>query len=144
MRPELLLLGLGVVMIGWLRRQAEKNRQGHSDDQRGTWRAGSRHNGGGSSGTQSDATENADSVRFNDDPAGSGAGPDANSRDAFTGERLRQGSKLFQCLGCKSYYHEESVELLRRENSARCASCNSRDIVRDKIAEQSVADTNSS
>lgn len=144
MRPELLLLGLGVVLVGWLRKQAAKNTEGHSNDQRGTWRAGSSHRSAGSSSAQSETAGRAESVRFNDVPTSSGAGPDATSRDAFTGERLRPDTKIFQCIGCKSYYHEESVELLRRENAGRCASCNSRDIVRDKIAEQVIVDADAS
>lgn len=133
MRVELLLLGLGVLAVGWLRKQAEKDAEGRADDQRGTWRAGSRRSSNGS-----ESTNDSGSVRFNDRTATEG--PDGNGRDAFTGEPLRAAARIFQCVGCKSYYHEESVTLLRRENGGRCVSCKSREIVRDKIAEQSIAD----
>jgi len=141
MRVELILLGLGVLAVGWLRKQSEQNRQGRSDDARGTWRAGRRGSGGHS---QSENSEDAhdDSVRFRD---GASAGdPDADTRDAFTGERLRNGSRLFQCTDCKSYYHEESVDLLRRENSGKCVSCGKRAIVRDTIAEQAIKEAHHS
>jgi len=135
MRVELILLGLGVLAIGWLRKQSEQNREGRSDDARGTWRAGRR---GSSDQSRSEDAADAgdDSVRFRD---GASAGdPDGDTRDAFTGERLRNDSRLFQCTDCKSYYHEESVDLLRRENGGRCVSCGKRAIVRDTIAEQAI------
>lgn len=134
MRVELLLLGLGVVAVGWLRKQAEKNTEGQADDQRRTWRAGSRR-----SGTSSEPSSQTGSVRFTDDVTAQG--PDGDSRDAFTGEPLRSNVKIFQCVGCRSYYHEESVALLREQNAGCCVSCKGREIVRDKIAEQSIAES---
>lgn len=54
---------------------------------------------------------------------------------------MRSDAKIFQCVGCRSYYHEESVALLREQNAGRCVSCKGREIVRDKIAEQSIAES---
>lgn len=137
MRVELILLGLGVLAVTWLRRQSEQSRRGHEDEERGTWRSGGRGRRSHAQADETDpATGRSGSVRFSE--SGAADRPDQKTRDAFTGQRLRTGVRLFHCVDCKSYYHEESVDLLRRENGGRCASCSGRNIVRDTIAEQTV------
>ncbi|MGF6379804.1 hypothetical protein OKW31_002717 [Paraburkholderia atlantica] len=43
--------------------------------------------------------------------------------DALTGAALEIARGLFQCTTCKVFYHEDSIELLRAENSGRCVAC---------------------
>jgi|GEM_PF-1081719 len=136
MRVELILLGLGVLAVSWLRKQSEQSRHGRGDDERGTWRSGG-HGSRSREPHNDDGAGRSESVRFNDSAAADDL--DHDTCDAFTGERLRRGVRLFHCVSCKSYYHEESVDLLRRENGGKCASCGQRDIVRDTIAEQTVS-----
>lgn len=49
--------------------------------------------------------------------------------DAFTGEPLKSSLGLHFCQNCKVYYHTESYEVIREENSGQCVACSSRDIV---------------
>ena len=49
--------------------------------------------------------------------------------DAFTGQRLSLALGLYQCVSCKVYYHTESYEVLREENSGQCVACSSSSIV---------------
>ena len=49
--------------------------------------------------------------------------------DALTGAALDIGRGLFQCTTCKVFYHNDSIELLRAENSGRCVSCQSTTLV---------------
>jgi hypothetical protein len=48
--------------------------------------------------------------------------------DAFTGAPLNPQLGLYQCGKCKVYYHTESFEILRQENSSRCVACSSQSI----------------
>lgn len=49
--------------------------------------------------------------------------------DALTGAALDIGRGLYQCTTCKVFYHNDSIELLRAENSGRCVSCQSATLV---------------
>lgn len=54
---------------------------------------------------------------------------DADLVDPLTGIRLVPSLGLFQCQVCKVIYQTASFELLRRENSSRCVSCSSTNVV---------------
>ncbi|MFM0356466.1 hypothetical protein PQR12_23475 [Paraburkholderia nemoris] len=49
--------------------------------------------------------------------------------DALTGAALDIARGLFQCTTCKVFYHENSIELLRAENSGKCVSCQATTLV---------------
>jgi hypothetical protein len=49
--------------------------------------------------------------------------------DALTGAALDVARGLFHCTTCKVFYHEDSIELLRAENSGRCVSCQATTLV---------------
>lgn len=49
--------------------------------------------------------------------------------DAFTGAALDKKLGLYQCQSCKVYYHSESFEILRAENSSKCVACTSTNII---------------
>ena len=47
----------------------------------------------------------------------------AGLRDAYSGSTLDAARPLVQCATCLAFYHSDSVTVLVRENSGRCASC---------------------
>jgi hypothetical protein len=47
----------------------------------------------------------------------------AGLRDAYSGSTLDAARPLVQCTNCLAFYHSDSVTVLVRENSGRCASC---------------------
>jgi hypothetical protein len=49
--------------------------------------------------------------------------------DAFTGAPLDRLLGLNQCQSCKVYYHDESLEVLKSENSSQCVACGGAQIV---------------
>lgn len=49
--------------------------------------------------------------------------------DAFTGAPLDPTLELYRCTNCQVYYHFESYEVLRSENSSRCVACSSTSII---------------
>jgi len=53
----------------------------------------------------------------------------AGLHDAFTGAVLNPSLGLYQCFSCKVFYHDESLEVIRQENSGRCVACNSTNIL---------------
>lgn len=55
--------------------------------------------------------------------------------DAFTGALLDPRLGLFRCGKCSVFYHAESFEVLKQENSGKCVACSSSSI-------QSVTETN--
>lgn len=61
--------------------------------------------------------------------SGAGAAPAVDPKlleglvDPISMEPLDPAQGLFQCRRCTVYYHAASYELLRAENSGRCASC---------------------
>ena len=144
MRVELVLLGLSVLALSWLRRHPRSPGESERDERRGTWRPNEQDGASRSDdGTTASARQaDADSVRFN--AGADAAGVDAATRDALTGAFLRRGAMLFRCMQCKSYYHDESIKLLNQENRGRCVSCGGTNIVRDQIAEDSLDDTSHS
>lgn len=69
-------------------------------------------------------------IKFNDSAAASTnavkAPPELDLKglhDALTGAALDIARGLFQCTSCKVFYHSDSVELLRSENSGKCVAC---------------------
>lgn len=49
-------------------------------------------------------------------------------RDAYSSATIDPDRALYRCGGCQAWYHDESVEALRRENAGRCALCGSADL----------------
>ena len=80
----------------------------------------------------------ASKIRFSDmstvDYPGASVGDIAGLKDAFTGEPLSVALGLCQCLNCKVYYHQSSVDFLKQENNGKCAACSSTDIVQSTNA----------
>jgi hypothetical protein len=52
-----------------------------------------------------------------------GPGEIMGLRDAYSGSTLDAARPLVQCATCRAFYHSDSVTVLVRENSGRCASC---------------------
>lgn len=48
-------------------------------------------------------------------------------RDAYSGAAIDTTRPLVRCTNCLALYHSDSVAVLARENSGRCASCGGRD-----------------
>jgi hypothetical protein len=51
----------------------------------------------------------------------------AGVRDAYSGAAIDATQPLVRCSNCLALYHSDSVTVLARENSGRCASCGGRD-----------------
>jgi hypothetical protein len=51
----------------------------------------------------------------------------AGVRDAYSGAAIDATKPLVRCSNCLALYHSDSVAVLARENSGRCASCGGRD-----------------
>lgn len=49
--------------------------------------------------------------------------------DAFTGAPLNASLGLYKCNKCQVYYHTESYQILKDENSGQCMACSSTDII---------------
>ena len=49
-------------------------------------------------------------------------------QDAFTGLSLDPLKGLYQCVKCKVFYHQESIDVIKSENRGECVSCQSRTI----------------
>jgi len=49
--------------------------------------------------------------------------------DAFTGEKLDRKLGLNQCVNCKVFYHNESLQVLREANGSACVACQSKSII---------------
>jgi hypothetical protein len=47
----------------------------------------------------------------------------AGLHDGFTGAPLDAKRGLYRCRTCQVYYHADSYEVLREENSGRCVAC---------------------
>jgi hypothetical protein len=43
--------------------------------------------------------------------------------DGLTGKLLTPTLGLYQCRRCRTYYQEDSFEVIRRENGSKCVSC---------------------
>ncbi len=78
----------------------------------------------------SPAAKKTTGIQFNNPPAAgsstAGTTPELDLKglhDALTGAALDIARGLFQCTSCKVFYHADSVELLRAENSGRCVAC---------------------
>ncbi len=50
--------------------------------------------------------------------------------DAFTGAPLDRNQVIYQCEGCRVFYHKESVDALNEFNDGNCVSCNYGKIVK--------------
>jgi len=50
----------------------------------------------------------------------------AGVRDAYSGAAIDATQPLVRCSNCLALYHSDSVTVLVRENSGRCASCGGR------------------
>jgi len=117
MRLEVVLAGLGLAAFAWLKKKAEESEQERTEE-RGTYRPGS---------------STGDGVRFNDVSGdGDSGGPE---RDAFTGEDLDPSRAVYQCQGCRSWYHGDTLRTILHENQGQCVACKGVDIVRDRITE---------
>ncbi len=46
-------------------------------------------------------------------------------QDAFTGLSLDPLKGLYQCVKCKVFYHQESIDVIKSENRGECVSCQS-------------------
>ena len=67
-----------------------------------------------------------------EDPEGTVTVPE-DINDAFTGEKIDRLKEVFQCRKCSVYYHRESLELIRKENSGHCISCGNRAIEQVRV-----------
>jgi hypothetical protein len=56
-------------------------------------------------------------------------------RDAVTGTALDASRGLYRCGQCEVFYHAESYELVREENSGRCVACGTVAIVSITVAQ---------
>lgn len=72
-------------------------------------------------------------IVFGTNPGASGGDINVGSldglHDAFTGAPLDSLLGLNQCQSCKVYYHNESLDVLKSENSSQCVACGSAQIV---------------
>lgn len=50
--------------------------------------------------------------------------------DAFAGAPLDRNQVIYQCEGCRVFYHKESVDALNEFNDGNCVSCNYGKIVK--------------
>lgn len=80
-------------------------------------------------------------IKFNEVPGDRNNEPIDLSglHDAFTGQVLSRALGLYQCRSCKVYYHSESYQVLRQENSSQCVACGSSSIVSITAGQQGVA-----
>jgi hypothetical protein len=110
--PFLLFAGFAIFMM-----IANQRRNGPAQRDRRTWRPRAR------------------SRAWQGSPAGAkDSGPDvlrpgdvAGVRDAYSGAAIDSTKPLVRCTNCLALYHSDSVAVLARENSGRCASCGGRD-----------------
>lgn len=79
-------------------------------------------------------------IKFNEVAGNRNDGPIdlVGLHDAFTGEALNKALGLYQCTSCKVYYHTESYQVLRQENSSQCVACGSSSIVSITAGQQGV------
>jgi len=118
MRIEFVLAGLGLAAFAWFKKNAEQNKR-EETERRGTYRPGS---------------ASGDGVKFSD-PSRTGQ-DEARPRDAFTGEDLNAERMIYQCQGCRVWYHGDTVKSLARDHHGRCVMCGEAELVRDRLTEE--------
>jgi hypothetical protein len=105
--PILIFAGFAIFMMIMGQRRDTPSRDGR------TWRPRAR--------SRARRSENA---KY-DGPVTVDAGDIVGLRDAYSGSTLDAARPLVQCANCLAFYHSDSVTVLVRENSGRCASCGS-------------------